>query len=141
MSNRNRRSSDRETRHGIELAISRAREDLDLALARRESLAEDDRRRFSYSVHALNNYLMVVATTLQLLRKRLAVKEDRDVRRWLDSLKQATGLMMSTARGGLTATPDALPPLLFERASLAEIADGDCLGYRDVAPNQHIRIA
>jgi two-component system, sensor histidine kinase and response regulator len=141
MSGRPHRSVDPKTREEVASAVIRARANLDLALARRESLAEDDRQRFSYSVHALNNYLMVVATTLQLLRKKLAVKEDREVKRWLDSLKQATSLMMSTARGVLTATPDALPPLLFERASLVEIADGVCSAYREIARNKHVRIA
>src|SRR5688572_12107378 len=93
-------------------AITRARADLDFALERLESLTAGDRQRFSYSVHALNNYLMVVATTLQLLRTKLVPKGDRDVKRWLDSLKQATNLMMSTARGVLTSAPNVVPPLL-----------------------------
>src|SRR5258708_40063436 len=112
-----------QTRAEVVLAIGRARGDLDRALARLEALADDDRQRVSYSVHALNNYLMVVATTVQLLRTKLAPKADRAVRRWLDSLKQAPNLMMSTARGVLTATTDGLPPLLFEPASLTEIAE------------------
>ena len=141
MHNRRRGVNDPQTRDEVMSAVARAREDLDLALARRELLADDDRQRFSYSVHALNNYLMVVATTIQLLRTKLAVKEDREARRLLDSLKQATSLMMSTARGVLTATPDALPPLLFGKASLAEIAEGVCLAYRDIAHNKRIRIA
>jgi len=109
-------------RAAVVLAIARARDDLDRALARREALAEDDRQRFSYSVHALNNYLMVVTSTIQLLQRRLEPKGDREGRRWLDSLKHSTNPMMSTARGVLTATPDALPPLLFEPTSMTEIA-------------------
>jgi two-component system sensor histidine kinase/response regulator len=129
------------TRAEVMSAITRARSDLDLALAHLEVLADDDRQRFSYSVHALNNYLMVVSTTLQLLRTKLTPGGDRDIRRWLDSLKQATNLMMSTARGVLTSTPDALPPLLFEPASLAEIAEGVCRAYGDIARNKRVRIA
>ena len=121
-------------------AIARARGDLDRALASLEVLADDDRQRVSYSVHALNNYLMVVATTVQLLARKLP-KGDREVRRWLDSLKQATSLMMSTARGVLTATPDVLPPLLFEPASLIEIAESVCTAYRDIARNKRVRVA
>jgi signal transduction histidine kinase len=120
--------------------IARARKDLDRALARLELLADDDRQRVSYSAHALNNYLMVVATTVQFLRRNEALNEDRDVRRSLDSLKQATNLMMSTARGVLTAAPDVLPPLLFEPASLVEIADGVCRGYTDIARRKRVRI-
>lgn len=130
----------RQARADVVLAIARARADLDRALARLESLADDDRQRVSYSVHALSNYLMVVSTTVRVLRNRLSPKGDRDVKRLLDSLKQATNLMMSTARGVLTATPDALPPLLFEHASLTEIAAGVCESYRTVARNKRIRI-
>jgi signal transduction histidine kinase len=129
-----------QARANVISAIARARADLDRALARLESLADDDRQRVSYSVHALNNYLMVVGTTLQLLRSKLALRGDRDVMRWLDSLKQATNLMMSTARGVLTATSDALPPLLFEQASLTEVAAGVCQSYATVARKKRVRI-
>ena len=124
----------------IVLDIARAREDLNRALVNLELLADDDRQRVSYSAHALNNYLMVVSTTLQYLRRIPALREDRDVKRSLDSLKQATNLMMSTARGVLTATPDELPPLLFEPASLAEIAEGVCRSYSDIARSKRVRI-
>lgn len=121
-------------------AIARARGDLDRALARLEVLADDDRHRVTYSIHAINNYLMVVATTLQLLRTKLALKGESDVRRWLDSLKQATNLMMSTTRGVLTASADGVPPLVFEPASLSEIAKVVCDGYEDIARMKRVRI-
>jgi two-component system sensor histidine kinase/response regulator len=134
------RTAVREKRADVVSDIARARADLDRALARLESVADADLQRVSYSVHALNNYLMVVASTLQLLQTRLTRRGDSDVRRWLDSLKQATNLMMSTARGVLTATPDALPPLLFEEASLTEIAVGVCQAYLDIALQKRVRI-
>jgi two-component system, sensor histidine kinase and response regulator len=130
-----------QTRAEVVSAIARARADLDRALARLELLAVNDQQRVSYSVHALNNYLMVVATTVQLLRTKVELKGDRDVRRWLDSLKQATNLMMSTARGVLTATRDVLPPLLFEPARLTEIVDGACDAYNDIARKKRVRIS
>lgn len=121
-------------------ALVRARDDLDRALAVLQSLAAGDRERFSYSVHALSNYLMVVSTTVHILRKRLTPEVARDVKRLLDSLAQSTNLMMSTARGVLTATPDALPPLLLAPASLTQIAKRACFAYRDVARAKRIRI-
>lgn len=129
-----------QTRTEVVSAIARARSDLDRALASLETLAADDRQRVSYSVHALNNYLMVVASTLQLLRTKLA-PGDRDVKRWLDSLNQATNLMMSTARGVLTAQRDPLPPLLLEPSSLGEIAEAACRSYADIARAKRVRIA
>lgn len=124
----------------IAVAIERARLDFDQALVRLQALAEDDRHRVCYSVHALNNYLMVVGTTLQLLKIRLGPDGDRDVRRWLDSLKQATNLMMSTNRGVLTATPEGVPPLLLESSSLAEIAEHACIAYADIARAKKVKI-
>ncbi|HEX7681870.1 MAG TPA: hypothetical protein VF713_27370, partial [Thermoanaerobaculia bacterium] len=56
-------------------------------------------------------------TFFGLLRTKAQLTEDRESRRLLDSIKQATQLMMSTARGVLTAASDVLPPLLFEPAS------------------------
>src|SRR5688572_14562273 len=122
------------------LAIAQARNDLDRALARLESLADDDRKRVSYSVHALNNYLMVVSSTVRLLQTKIGENGERDTKRWLASLQQATHLMMSTARGVLTAIPDEIPPLLFEPASLADIAENVCRAYRDIAARKQIRI-
>ncbi|HXA18185.1 MAG TPA: HAMP domain-containing sensor histidine kinase [Thermoanaerobaculia bacterium] len=131
----------RKTRSEELSAIRRAREDLDRALSSLEALDAEDRKRVSYSVHALNNYLMVVATSIHLLRARAQLIEDRESRRLLDSIKHATQLMMSTARGVLTATPDVLPPLLFEPASLTEIAKEVCGSYREISRRKRVRIA
>lgn len=121
------------------LAVARARADLDRALAVLQSLAAGDRERFSYSVHALNNYLMVVSTTIEIIRRKLIPKGDRELRDLLGQLTQSTNLMMSTARGVLTAAP-ALPPLLLGPASLVEIAEGACFAYRDIARRKRVRI-
>jgi len=130
-----------EKRNEVVSAIVRARADLDRVLARLETLAADDKERVSYAAHALNNYLMVVSTTLEQLRKKLTPKGDRDIRRLLDSLNHATNLMMSTARGVLIAVPHELPHLLFEPASLTEIAEQVCRGYRDLARTKGVRVS
>lgn len=121
-------------------AIVRARADLDRALAVLQSLAAGDRQRFSYSVHALNNYLMVVSTTIEIIRRKLLPKGDRELRDLLQQLGQSTNLMMSTARGVLTAAP-GLPPFLPAPASLIEIAEAACFAYRDIARQKRVRIA
>ncbi|MDP9192465.1 MAG: HAMP domain-containing histidine kinase [Acidobacteriota bacterium] len=127
-----------QNRKDVVTAIANARGDLDRALETLEVLATDDRQRVSYSLHALNNYLMVVSSTLQLLRTKLA-PGDRDVRRWLDSLKQATNLMMSTARGVLSAS-GMPPPLLLQASSLCDIAEAGCQAYADIARAKKVRI-
>ena len=121
-------------------AIRRASQDLERALSSLEALEEEDRQRVSYTVHALNNYLMVVSTSIHLLRIRAQLTDDRESRRLLDSIKHATQVMMSTARGVLTATPSVIPPLLLEHASLTEIAEGACIAYREISRKKRVRI-
>jgi len=121
-------------------AVSRAREELDRALNHLEVLANSDRERFSYSVHALNNYLMVVNTTLDLLSRTPAIMADRNAKRWLESLKQATKLMKSTARGVLTSINDSLPPLLLASVSMNEVAESACDAYQPKALRKKIRL-
>jgi two-component system sensor histidine kinase/response regulator len=120
--------------------FDRARTDLDRAYARMDALAVDDRQRSIYSAHAFSNYLMVVTTMTDLIRRKATLQGDREAMRWLDSLKRETNRMMIIARGVLTATSDALPPLLSEPSSLAEIAEGVCVVYRDVARKKRIRV-
>jgi two-component system, sensor histidine kinase and response regulator len=127
-------------RKAVLAAVVKARADLDRALTNLASLTDDDRKRVSYSAHALNNYLMVVSTTLTLLRTALPPGGDRNIRRYLDALRQATNLMASTARGVLTATPDVLPPLVFASARLSEIAEETCLAYRETARKKKVII-
>ncbi len=55
-------------------------------------------------------------------------------------MKRATQIMMSTARGVLTATSDVLPPLLLEPSSLTEIAEGVCGAYGEIARRKRVRI-
>jgi signal transduction histidine kinase len=119
--------------------VARARLDLDRGLERLEALHDEDHQRVTYSVHALNNYLMVVSATVNVLQRKVD-PSDRDVKRLLESLKQATHLMASTARGVLTVRSHALPPLLFEHASLADIAEGACIAYREIARRKKVRI-
>jgi signal transduction histidine kinase len=84
---------------------------------------------------------MVVETTVELLRTRTGIKEDAESRRWLNTIRHATKIMMSTARGVLTATPDLLPPLVFAPASLTEIAEEVCGAYREIARRKRVRIS
>jgi signal transduction histidine kinase len=129
------------TRSDVLEAIQRARDDLDRNLASLEALADEDRQRVSYSIHALNNYLMVVATTIQLLKRTADFSGDHQSVKWLNTLRHATELMMSTARGVLTASQDSpIPPLVFEPASLTEIAESACRSYREIARRKRVRI-
>ncbi len=128
------------TRSEVLLAIQRARGDLDRTLASLETLADEDRQRVSYSIHALNNYLMVVAATVELLKRKADLVGDHRGVKLLNTLKHATDLMMSTARGVLAASSDSIPPLVFEPASLTEIAESACRSYREIARRKRVRI-
>jgi signal transduction histidine kinase len=120
--------------------FEQARTALDRAHARMDSLSADDHQRSTYSAHAFNNYLFFVSSMIELVQRKLMPHEDAEVTRLLDLMKQETNRMMITARGVLTSTPDALPPLLSEPASLADIAESVCVVYRDVARHKRVRI-
>jgi signal transduction histidine kinase len=105
-----------------------------------DSLSADDHQRSTYSAHAFNNYLFFVSSMIELVQRKLAPHEDAEVTRLLDLMKRETNRMMITARGVLTSSPGALPPLLSEPASLADIAESVCVVYRDVARHKRVRI-
>jgi len=105
-----------------------------------DSLSADDHQRSTYSAHAFNNYLFVVNSMLELVQRKLGPQADAEVTRWLNLMKRETNRMMITARGVLTSTHDALPPLLSEPASLSEIAESVCVVYRDMARQKRVRI-
>ena len=121
--------------------LDRAQSDLDRAHARMESVSADDRQRSVYSAHAFNNYLLLVSSMIELLQRQLTPQGDTDVTRWLELMKRETNRMTIAARGVLTSTPDALPPLLSEPASLADIAESVCVVYRDVARQKRVSVA
>jgi signal transduction histidine kinase len=127
-------------RREAESAIASARADLDRALATLQLLADDDRKRISYSMHALSNYLMSVSTTLHVLRTKVSVRGDGEIKRLTDSLEHATSLMMTTARGVLAGTPNVTPFLVNEPARLSEIVEGVAHGYRYLARMKRLRI-
>lgn len=110
-------------------AVARASGELQDALAHLNKLAGDHDERISYSVHALNNYLMVISTTVRLLEKRLMPLEDREVKKLLADLKHVNNTMMSTVRGVLTSNASGLPPLIFSEVSFGHIIDGACDAY------------
>jgi hypothetical protein len=105
-----------------------------------DSLSADDHQRSTYSAHAFNNYLFFVNSMIELVQRKLTPQGDGEIIRWLDLMKRETNRMMITARGVLTSTPDALPPLLSEPASLADIAESVCVVYRDVARHKRVKI-
>jgi len=120
--------------------LDRAQTDLDRAHARMESVSADDRQRSVYSAHAFNNYLLLVSSMIELLQRKTHPRGDTDVTRWLGLLKRETNRMTIAARGVLTSTPDAFPPLLSEPSSLADLAESVCVVYRDVARQKRVSV-
>jgi signal transduction histidine kinase len=120
--------------------LDRAQMNLDHAHLHMESLAADDRQRSIYSAHAFNNYLMIVGTIVEVLRRNLTPKGEGEAVRLLEVLKRQTNKMLITARAALMAHPETLPHLLSEPASLSEIAEGVCAVYRDMASEKRVRV-
>ena len=93
-------------------AIARAQTELDEALTRLRALPAVDADQLSYAAHALSNYLMVVMTIGQLLRKA-RTKDDGEFNERLDSLRHATVLMKQMVQQLMTQRADMSPRLIF----------------------------
>lgn len=120
-------------------AVQKASEELNTALSQLRGLSADHDQKISYSVHALNNYLMVVSTSVRLLEKRMA-GEDREVRKLLSNLRDTNTAMMGTVRGVLTANLPTTPSLIFAEVSFAEIVDAACQTYLANARSKKITL-
>lgn len=116
-------------------AVKRASDDLHEAVGHFVKLAADRDERISYSAHALNNYLMVVSTTIKLLEKKLGTIADADTKMLLANLKHASNTMLSTVGGVITtaAVSSRIPPLIFAEVSFAQLIDVACEAYVEPA--------
>ena len=110
-------------------AIEHAQSELDTALARLAKLPALDADRFAYATHALNNYLMVVTTILDVLRRRLGKMNDGEIGERLESLRHATTLMKQMVGHLVTSHGSEKPILIFTALDLAMAARAACDEY------------
>lgn len=123
----------------IVTSIEAAKADLQQALAELDALPTLDSRELGFTVHALNNYLLVTGGLVALLASGLVSHPDPEVQVWLAALDHANDLMAHLVRQ-LRAPHAAEVNLLWERVDLARWAERVCRYYQGFADRKRIRI-
>jgi signal transduction histidine kinase len=124
----------------IVAAIGRARVELDQALEELARLPAFETGAVGLSTHALNNYLTVAQGVLGLLSAALNCYPDADVRNWLQSLHQVTGLMDHTVGQLMGRSLGGPPRLVFASCDLTTGLRRACAFYQRIADRKQIRI-
>jgi signal transduction histidine kinase len=121
-------------------SLSRAKADLDQALADLEYLPAFDLGVVGSAAHALSNYLAVTDGTVELLGLALHDHPEPDVHTWLQALRQATNLMLYTTSQLMSSAAASGPKLVFTRMDLVTGVQRACNYYQRVADRKQIRI-
>lgn len=121
-------------------AIARAQSELDVALAHLSALSPVDADRLAYAAHALNNYLMVVATIGRVLRVRLGAAANAEALDRFAALDHATVLMKQLVRQLVIPEGDERPRLIFMPTDLAQIMRAGFIEYEPIAAAKNISI-
>jgi len=121
-------------------AIERAKNELDGALERLSTLPAVDAGRLTYAAHALGNYLMVVSTTVHLLRNALKASSDNDVCDRLSALTHATKLMKHLVRQLLAGEGADKPNLLLMPFDLTTVVKWASDEYQPIGAEKGIQI-
>src|SRR5262245_41841258 len=121
-------------------AIGRARDSLEQALSALQDLHMLDPSAIAFSAHALNNYLMIISGTVELLDEALTGNPDTQVHAWLSGLQHATDLMTHTV-GRLTSNATTQDVRLqFEETNLPVMVQRVCRWYQRIADQKDIQL-
>ena len=121
-------------------AISRARDDLDLALQQLEHLPAFDLGTVGFAAHALNNYITVIDGTAQLLDAALQRRGDKDIQRWLEGLHHTSELMRHTVHQLINMSASDSAAFQMGEVDLPLLVERACLYYRRIALRKQIMI-
>ena len=97
----------------IIMSLQTAQDELEKALENLAQLPAFDATRVRFAAHTLGNYLTVIAAGVDLLQLHLDDHPDEQIRRWLESLRRATGLMTDTVLQLVNAPGASGEQLLF----------------------------
>jgi two-component system, sensor histidine kinase and response regulator len=128
-----------ESKDKIELAIVKARAELEEALFELEKLPAFSQSSVFFAAHALNNFLTVTGGTIELLSLSLADHPDPQVRIWLEALQQATNLMTHTVSQLMNASTVWDAKLRCEKVDLPVMMNRFCMYYDRLAAQKQIR--
>jgi signal transduction histidine kinase len=123
----------------VAASILRARKALDRALEDLEKIPAFHSETVAFAAHALNNYLTVIAGTVDLLMMSLADHPNPEMKTWLEGLRHVTELMTRTVVQLVTAAPVPPARLDFE-ADLAVLVSRTTAYYQRIAARKPITL-
>jgi len=129
----------REGKSQILSGILRARSELEDVLCELEKLPPVSESSIHFAAHALSNYLTVAGGTVELLQLMLAEHPDPQVHRGLETLQQATNLMMHTVSQLVNAQTDQDPEMRFEKVEMPLMAQRFRIYYQRIADQKQIQ--
>ena len=121
-------------------AIVRARDSLGHALSALEHLHMLDPSAVAFSAHALNNFLMIIGGTVELLQESLTAHPDPQIHAWLAGLQHTTDLMTHTGSRLMSNTMTQDVQLRFEQADLPVLVQRVCRYYQRLADHKDIHL-
>jgi len=121
-------------------AIVKARDSLGQALSALEHIHMLDPSAVAFSAHALNNFLMIIGGTVELLQESLTAHPDPQIHAWLAGLQHTTDLMTHTVSRLMSNTMTQDVQLQFEQANLPVLVQRVCRYYQRIADRKDIHL-
>jgi len=122
-------------------SITKAKAELDRALAELDSIRAFDPAVVGLVAHALSNYITVTTATVEMLQLTLREYPDPDVAVWLDGIGHAANLMQHSVGRLVAVTAPHDFPLKPDYVNLALLMKRACEYYRRRADAHGVAIA
>jgi signal transduction histidine kinase len=130
-----------DSKEQIVTSLQTAQAELENALANLAQLPAFDASHVQFAAHTLSNYLTVIAAGVDLLQLQLIDHPDEQIRRLLDSLRQATVLMTDIVLKLMNASAAQRERFLWVKVNLPVLVQLACDYYRQAADRKQIVIS
>lgn len=121
-------------------SITKARLELDRALAELDTIRVLDPALVSVVAHAMSNYITVTTATVEMLQMSLRDYPDADVPIWLEGIAHAANLMQHSVGRLVAVSPLRDFPLKLDYVNILLLMQRACDYHRRRAEGRHVRI-
>jgi signal transduction histidine kinase len=121
-------------------SITKARLELDRALAELDTIRALDPALVSVVAHAMSNYITVTTATVEMLQMSLRDYPDADVPIWLEGIAHAANLMQHSVGRLVAVSPLRDFPLKLDYVNIVLLMQRACDYYRRRAESRHVRV-
>jgi signal transduction histidine kinase len=122
-------------------SISRAKAELDCALAELDAIRTFDPATVGLVAHAMSNYITVTTATVEMLQLSLRGYPDGEVQIWLEGIAHVANLMQHSMGRLVAVSAPRDFPLKLDYVNVALLIQRACDYYRRRAETQRIGIA